>query len=99
MLGAFVEDPGGVWMVREKFFEGRCQGVGHTVGVSTFKLLLHPRLSYGQDFLDDPEVAWALLLFLLRSLWLSTQMATWWLLGTEKMALESTRFLQVSEGE
>lgn len=85
---------------REKSFEGRCQGVGnHTVDISTFKLFLHPRLSYGQDFLAGPGVAWALFLFLPRSLWLSTQTVTWWLLGTEKMALKSTKFLQVSEGE
>jgi hypothetical protein len=28
VLGAFTEDPGGVWMVREKSFEGRCHGSG-----------------------------------------------------------------------
>lgn len=73
--------------------------VGHTVEINTFKLLLHPRLSYGRDSLAGPGVAWALFLFLLHSLWLSTQTVTRWLLGTEKMALKSTRFLQVSEGE
>lgn len=66
--------------------------------VSTFKLFLHPRLSYGQDVLAGPGVAWALFLFPPRSLWLSTQTVTWWLLVTGKMALKSTKFLQVSEG-
>lgn len=84
--------------MREKSFEGRCHGAG-AVEVSTFNLFLHPRLSYGQDFLAGPGVAWALFIFLLRSLWLSTQTVTRWLLGTEKMALKSTEFPQVSEGE
>lgn len=70
------EGPGGTGMVREKSFGGRCHGVGHTVEVSTFKLFLHPRLSYGQDSWAGPGVAWALFLFLLHSLWLSTQTVT-----------------------